>query len=292
MLAAHVALGVGVAHRAKDRVLGVLERRRVVAGGGLHRRDRDDLHQVVDDDVAQRADGVVEVAAVGDAEPLGHRDLHAADVAAVPQRLDHRVGESQVQQLVDPHLPEEVVDPVQLRLVEVRADLGVERAGRREVVPERLLDDDAPVAHEIGAGELRDHRAEQRRRDLEVVDRRAGGADRLADLGVDPVVAEVAADVRQALGEAIEDLVVDRLLVGLDRLARPLAQVVDGPVAGRDPDDRAIQQLALLEPVQRVERHHLGEVAGDAEDDEYVGGRRGHGGVVSCRRAPRITRGG
>ena len=37
----------------------------------------DHLHEVVDHDVAQRADRVVEVAAVLDAEVLGHGDLHA-----------------------------------------------------------------------------------------------------------------------------------------------------------------------------------------------------------------------
>ncbi len=84
------------------------------AGGRLHRGDRDDLHQVVDDDVAQRTDGVVEVTAVLDAEGLGHRDLHARDVVAVPDRLDHRVGEAQVQKLVGAHLAEEMVDPIQL----------------------------------------------------------------------------------------------------------------------------------------------------------------------------------
>ena len=75
VLAADIVLRVGVGHRAEHGELGVLERGRVVAGGRLHRGRRDQLHQVVDDHVLQRADRVVEVAPVLDAEALGHRDL-------------------------------------------------------------------------------------------------------------------------------------------------------------------------------------------------------------------------
>ena len=174
VLPAHV---VGRARRRRiernTRELGVLERLGVVARGRLHRGDGDDLHQVVDDDVAQRADGVVEVAAVLDAEALGHRDLHAGDVVAVPDRLDHRVAEAQVQELVGAHLAEEVVDPVQLGLVDVLVDFRGQRARGGEVVAERLLHDHAPGLGQAGVGELLDHRPEQERRDLQVEDRAA-----------------------------------------------------------------------------------------------------------------------
>ena len=134
----------------EQRVQRVLERRRVAARGRLDRGRGDDLHEVVDDDVAQRADGVVEVAAIGDAEVLGHRDLHRRDVVAVPHRLEQGVREPQVERLGDAHLPEEVVDPVQLGLVEVLVHLVVERPRGGEVVPERLLDDDARVLGQAG----------------------------------------------------------------------------------------------------------------------------------------------
>ncbi len=77
---------------------------------------------MVDDHVAYRAYGIVEVATVLDAEALGHRDLHAGDVVAVPHRLEHGVGEAQVEELVDAHLAEEVVDPVELWLLDVLVD--------------------------------------------------------------------------------------------------------------------------------------------------------------------------
>ena len=56
-------------------------------------------------------------------------------------------------------------------------------------------------------------------------------------------------------------------------VAGSLDELVDGPVVDRHADDRAVQQTPPLEPVQRPERHHLGQVAGDPEDHEYVGNR-------------------
>ena len=105
---------------------------------------------MVDHDVAQRADRVVEVAAVVDAEVLRHRDLDAARVVAAPDRLEDRVREPQVQDLLEPHLPEVVVDPEQLRLVDVLVQLVGEVARGLLVVAERLLDHDARVLRQAG----------------------------------------------------------------------------------------------------------------------------------------------
>ena len=124
VLTAHVVSRIGGDDGAEERDLGVLDRVGVTAGGNLHRRGRDDLHQVVDDDVAQRADRVVEVAAILDAEVLGHRDLDGLEVVTSPDRLEHRVREPEVEDLLEPHLPEVVVDPVELRLVDVLVQLG------------------------------------------------------------------------------------------------------------------------------------------------------------------------
>ena len=95
---------------------------------------------MVDDYVAERADGVVEVAAIVDAEVLRQRDLDALDVVAVPDGLQHPVGEAQVEDLLEAHLPEVVIDPVQLRLVHVLVELLGQRSGGAAIVAERLLD--------------------------------------------------------------------------------------------------------------------------------------------------------
>jgi hypothetical protein len=171
---------------------GVLEGVGVVAGGQLHGGRRHHLHHVVDDHVAQRPDRVVEVAAVLDPEALGHGDLHGRHVAPVPQRLQHGVGEAQVQDLVQAHLAQEVVDPVQLRLVDGGVDFVGEGPRRGEVVAEGLLHHHPGAPGQAGVGQALDHPPEQERRDLQVEHRGRG----LPDGGADPLeggrVAEVA----------------------------------------------------------------------------------------------------
>ena len=173
VLPADVVRRVGLLDRAEERDLRVLDRLHVAARGRLHRGQGHDLHQVVDDDVAQRADRVVEVPAVLDAEVLRHRDLDGRDVLAAPDRLEDRVREPQVDDLLGAHLPQVVVDPEELRLVDVGVELVGERTCRREVVAERLLDDHPGGLRQPGLREPLHDPAEQERRDLEVEDRQA-----------------------------------------------------------------------------------------------------------------------
>ena len=209
VLPAHVVRRVGFGHRPEDRDHRVLERVGVAAGGRLHRGRRHHLHEVVDDHVAEGAHGIVEMAAILDPEVLRHRDLHAGDVVPVPDRLEHRVREPQVEDLDEAHLPEEVVDPVELGLVDVAVDLVVERAGGRDVVAEGLLDDHARVLGQPGLGESLDDGAEEEGRDLEVEDRALGIRDRSRHALEGAGVGEVARHVRKPRGEAVEDLLVD-----------------------------------------------------------------------------------
>src|SRR4029453_11558212 len=112
------------------------------------------------------------MAAVLDPEALGHRELHALQVVPTPEGLEHRVREAQVQNLVGAHLPEEVVDPVELRLVDVLMELVRERDRRGAVVAKWLLDDDPRVLRQSGLRQPLDDSAEEKWRDLEVEDRK------------------------------------------------------------------------------------------------------------------------
>jgi hypothetical protein len=85
VLAAHVVLRVGGRHGAEHLRLLVLRVVGADAGWRVHSDQGQDLQQVVQDHVAQRAGLVVEPAAALDAEVLGHRDLHTRHALAVPQ---------------------------------------------------------------------------------------------------------------------------------------------------------------------------------------------------------------
>ena len=118
VLAADIVLGVGGADGLEQLELLVADRVLLVAGRRLHRDQPEDLEGVVLDHVAHRPDGVVEAAAVVDAEVLGDRHLDVRDVLAVPDRLEHRVGEPEVGDVHHRLLAEVVVDPQDLVLAQ------------------------------------------------------------------------------------------------------------------------------------------------------------------------------
>ena len=147
----------------------------------LHRGQREQLQQVVLDDVAGGADAVVVAGAAADADVLGHRDLHVVDVVGVPDRLEHLVREPQRQQVLDRLLAEVVVDPEDRVGREHRLDDVVQLAGRLQVVAERLLDDDpapllAVLRRQPGPRELLGDHREELRRDRQVERVVAAGA--------------------------------------------------------------------------------------------------------------------
>ena len=65
-----------------------------LAGRRVHRQLRQDLQHVVLHHIADGTCFVIEMASVLNPEVFGHGNLDAADVVAVPQRLEHRIGET------------------------------------------------------------------------------------------------------------------------------------------------------------------------------------------------------
>ncbi len=169
----------------------------------------------------------------------------------------------------------------------------VERPGRGEIVAEGLLDDHAGRLRQPRLGEALDHSSEQERRDLEVEDGAVLTGDRRANPLVRTGVAEVPRHVGQPGRQAAKDVVVESLRAGGNRLASVFSQVLVAPVADRHPHDRAVEQPAALQPIQRAKGHHLREIPGDPENHEDIGGLRagrfglGVGGcwARSCRSA-------
>src|SRR5215207_9912337 len=108
-------------------------------------------------------------------------------MVAVPQRLEHRVGEAEDEQVLHRLLAEVVVDAVDLLLVEPAVHERVELARRGEVAPERLLDDEARPALarrlvEPRLPERRDDRRKRGRRQREIEHAAADEAVLLLDL--------------------------------------------------------------------------------------------------------------
>ena len=81
-----------------------------------------------------------------DADRLRRGNLYVIDVAAVPHRLEHAVGEAEHEQVLNGLLPEIVIDAIHLIFVEVLVRQPIERARAVEIGTEWLLDDDPAPA--------------------------------------------------------------------------------------------------------------------------------------------------
>ena len=196
-----------------------LQRRRVEADRLFHRGQRQQLHQVVLDDIAGRADAVVVAGPATQPDVFGHSDLHVVDVVRVPDRVEQLIGEPQRQDVLHRLLAEVVVDPEHRLLGEDGVDHLVEFACAVQVVAERLLDDHPAPPAVLRAGQpglvqLFAHHRERLGRDRQVEDVVAAGAA----LGV---------ELLQRLGEPGERGVVVE--------SRPARTGIPRPAAPRSP---------------------------------------------------------
>ena len=261
---------------------------RVEADRRLHRDQRQQLKQMVRHHVAERAGGVVEAAAMADADLLVDGDLHMVDVIAIPDRLEHAVGEAQHQDVLHRFLAEIVIDPVDLVLVYDVQQFVVQGFRRGEVGAERLFDHQPPpcavgLLQHAGAAELAADRCERgrRRRQIEqpVAAGRAVGFQFLQPLphGVERGgVLWIGLDAGDAFQKAGCDLVVHRAGgVLAQALHQAVAQgVVRGALAGdADHAEFVGQQSGGFKIIERGHHQPVRQVAGGAEDHEGAGVR-------------------
>ena len=161
------------------------------------------------DHVAHDAGGFIVIPAVLDADGLADQHLHVVDVAPIPDRLEQAVCEAQHHDVLHGFFAEVVIDPVDLMLVEDPTDFLIERAGRIEIAPERLLDDDPPpyarrLARETGLAESRHDLAEQVRGCCEVEKNIAAGPMLARDVVEQRRQAQIGLRVAQLAGLVVE----------------------------------------------------------------------------------------
>src|SRR4029434_9352355 len=113
----------------------------VDSGRLLHRQIRENLEEMILNDVANGARLIVESSAALDAKIFGHRDLHALDVIAIPERLHTRVRKAEDQQVVHLSLPQIVVDAKNVCFVKGAKQNLVEASCGFKITTERFFDD-------------------------------------------------------------------------------------------------------------------------------------------------------
>src|SRR5215468_1114139 len=94
-------------------------------------------------DVADCAGFVVEAASALNTEFFGHRDLHALDIIAVPERFDESVGKAKSQHVVHSLLAEVVIDSEYRAFIEHSKQYPIQIASRRQIASEWFFQDDA-----------------------------------------------------------------------------------------------------------------------------------------------------
>ncbi len=264
----------------------------VQRGRRLHAQQRQQLQHVVLDQVAQRARGLVVAGARADPDLLDGGDLDVVDEVAVPDRLEHPVGEPEREHVLDGLLAQVVVDAVDLALVEDGAKLGVQLPRRGEVVAERLLDDH-PHIRRLGAvqprvSQLPGDDAEELRRGGEVEEPAHGHVGIRVDLGQHLAersecgrVVEGAGNEAGAVEQGVEN---PRIGLGAGELPHRVGDQVAHLLAlhrEREPDQaEAVRKRSLVgEVVDRRQELAPGQVAADPEDHHR---RRGDGGALEA----------
>jgi hypothetical protein len=99
---------------------------------------------------------------------------------AVPDRLEERVGEPEIQQVVDRFLPQIVIDAEDRRFGKYAVKGLVERSRGRQIPAERLLDNDPSAGEAAGSMQLHDDHVEERRRNRQIERRPRRASERRA----------------------------------------------------------------------------------------------------------------
>ena len=105
-------------------------------------------------------------AAPFDADGLRHGNLHVVDVAAIPDRLEDSVGETERHDVLHGLFAQVVIDAVDLFFVDFLEQLLVQGLGRFQIVTEGFLDNDAPpmivvLRHQSSGGEFLHDRSKE-----------------------------------------------------------------------------------------------------------------------------------
>jgi hypothetical protein len=133
VLSAHNIVTVQGSHGLRYLHLFIAHRIARVARWGFHREQTYNLQQVVRHDIADRPQFLVQTAAPLDSERFRHSELHARDVGAIPQRLQKRIDEAEVQKILHRFLAEEMIDAEDPRFVEYPRQNAIEGLRRFQV---------------------------------------------------------------------------------------------------------------------------------------------------------------
>src|SRR5208337_1107357 len=242
---------------------------------GFHREIAQNLEKMILDDVADGSRLIVESTAALYAEILRHRDLHALNIVAVPERLHERIGEAENDHVVHRALPQVMIDPENRGFVELSEKNLIQMSRRFQIVTERLFDDDTGIGRAAAMRELLEHRLEHGGRNREVVGRPLRrfqfSPQRSESFGL-PVVS---IHVTEQAGKFLKSSCIHSAVI-LEAIVGPCLQLLQVPASLGDADDRYVEMTALDHRLQRGKYLLVREVPGCTEENKRIGMRIFH----------------
>jgi hypothetical protein len=224
--------------------------------------------------IADRARLLVELPPSLHPELLRHGDLDPLDVIAVPDRLQEAVGEPVVQEILHRLLAEVVIDPEDGRLGKELVQRAIERLSGGEVAAERLLHDDAPVDGGTHPSQTGDYGGEEAGRDCQIKERPLAADQRIPQSLVGARILVVSPDKAEQPAQFLKRGRVEGTVL-LHAIARSVPKLVQAVVGTGHPHDRHVEMAVTDHRLQGGEDLLEGEVAGNTEDDQCVGGGKG-----------------
>ncbi len=245
-------------------------------GGAGHRQAGDDLEHVILHDVADRSHFVIKLSPPLHPELLGHGDLDALQVVAVPAGLDQRIGEAEVDQVQHRFLAEVMIDAKDGRLGKEAMKRAIQFLGRGQIAAEGLFHHHPRILRAADLGQPFRDRGEHVGRNRQIVQRPFDVAQRLTQLRKSGRIAVVAVDVLQQRAELRVCRGVQAAVLG-ETLLDPRLELVEVPARFRHCDDRHVEMPVTEHRLQRGKDLLVGQIARGAEKDNGIRLRDVHG---------------
>ena len=213
---------------------------------------------------------VVERPAAFHSEVLGHRNLHALYVIAVPEGLHEGIGEAENHQVVHRPLAQIVVDPEDVLFLEIPEYHLIEMPRRSQVMAEGFLDDHPRVRHAAAMYQVVEHRFEHGRRNGQVMRRPARILEFSAESFESRRIVIVAVHIPQQRRESPERFWI-RAAVLFQAVQRAGFKLIEVPTGLCHPDHRHVLQTSSFHHRQQCGEDLLvRQVAGSAEENECI----------------------
>src|SRR5258706_1614355 len=111
VLTTHNIRGIERSHRLEEQRLLIANSIRVFTGGSIHREEGDQLQQMILHHIADRTGLFVKFPSTRHTKILSHRDLHTLDVIPVPDRIEKRVREAEIEYILYWFLSKIMINP-------------------------------------------------------------------------------------------------------------------------------------------------------------------------------------